>query len=415
VSRLAAAFAVLLAFAACERPAEPAAEPAKKEAAAPEPSTKLENGNLLNLVFGATVLDRSNELSFESGAAYAFDGTPWTTWRSAPGGRLWTTVSLATTTRLRRFGLTVPASKKEAPQGLLVEASMDGAAWRKALETDVRHDTHEPQFFDVQPVVDARFLRITLVEPTDYYTVAASLQLIGEEVAPYVQSSLEGCWEINHEPARFERRGARIFGTIGTSSGDDMLIDGGTDGRVHRLMWREQMNWGYAAVSVSSDGNHLSGVRWHEEVNPKNAGDAWMGKRVPCASGAAIDGDVIVDRLIARAAFWRIYGVRFDREDRILEDESDDALDLAEKLIRTHPNHRFRIVARELREPAEPRIQARCRAKLDAMREALRAREADLSRVTFESAGAWRHPLSVDFTGQRVMDSSVELQVVPPQ
>ncbi|HYR27158.1 MAG TPA: hypothetical protein VEU30_01755, partial [Thermoanaerobaculia bacterium] len=101
--------------------------------------------------------------------------------------------------------------------------------------------------------------------------------------------------------------------------------------------------------------------------------------------------------------------------DRIIEVESDDALDLAEELIRTHPNHRFRIVARELRESAEPRIQARCQAKLNAMREALRARKADLSRVEFQSAGAWRHPLSIDFTGQRVMDSAVELQVVPPQ
>ena len=56
-------------------------------------------------------------------------------------------------------------------------------------------------------------------------------------------------------------------------------------------------------------------------------------------------------------------------------------------------------------DPLVPTTDLTARAIIDGAR----------TRVEFRSAGAWRHPLSIDFTGQRVMDSAVELQVVPPQ
>lgn len=394
----------LLLLAACK----PAAQPPAAAPQTPPAEGRLENDNLLNIVFGTAVIERSNELSYDASVVHALDGTPLTIWRSAPGGRLSTVVSLGALTRLRRVGATVPPTV-EAPAGLLVEASLDGKTWRKALDAKIDPAKAEPQLFDV-PNVDARYLRITAVEPVDYYTSVASLHAIGSEIAPFVQPPIEGCWEINHEPARFERRGARVTGTFGA-----MILDGGTDGRVYRLQWRERMNWGYAAVSISADGNHLSGLRWHEEVNPKHNGDGWLGTRVPCTAAPAIDGANIVDALIARAALWRMYGVRFDRQDRIIADESASALDLAAALIRDHPKHRFRVVARELREPVDAKNRARADAKLQAMREALRARGADLSRIEFFNAGNTRPELSVDFTGQRAMDSGVELQVLPLQ
>lgn len=394
----------LLLLAACKPAAEPAAkaEPVKAD-------VRLENDNLLNIVFGTAVIERSNELSYESSVVHAFDGTPMTGWRSAPGGRLTTTVSLGALTRLRRLGVTVPANPGLSPVGLLVEASLDGRSWRKALDTKIDPASGDPQLFDVPGNVDARYLRITPVEPVDYYTTVMSLHATGSELAPFVQPPIEGCWEINHEPARFERRGARVTGVFGA-----MILDGGSDGRTYRLQWRERMNWGYAAVSVSADGNHLSGLRWHEEVNPKHNGDGWLGTRVPCTAAAQLDGAKIVDALIARAALWRLYGVRFDRQDRILASESASALDLAAALIRDHPRHRFRVVARELRD-SEAKNRARGETKLNAVRDALRARGADLSRIEFFNAGDERPELSVDFTGQRAMDSGVELQVLPLQ
>lgn len=401
-----AALLCLLLAAACERAPE---EPAAAAPAAPPPIERLENDNLLNLVFGAAVIDRSYELNYETSAAQVIDGTPQSNWTSAPGGRMVATLSLAAPTRLTRLGATVPKDKSAAPERIRFEASMDGKSWRTVLDTPLRYDVLGPQLFDIEPV-DVHYLRMTATEPHDYYSHISSLYAIGSETAPFVQPPIEGCWEINNVLARFARHGARVAGTIGGT-----VVDGGSDGRVYRFMWLEQAMWGYAAVSVSPDGMRLSGVRWHEEVNPAHNGDGWLGKRVPCTTQATIDGARIVDSLIRRSARWRLYGVRLDAGDRLMPVESESALDLVHQLVRTHPRHRFVIAAREYRASSEERNRARCQAKLEAVRAALAARGTDLSRVQFTNAGPERHELAADFTTQRAMDSALELQVLPLQ
>ena len=407
MKRLALLAAVVVLAAACERAAapKPAARTAAKKPA--EATIPLENDNLLNLVFGAAAIDRYGELSYEATIAHALDGTPVTAWRGAPGGKMSATLSFAAPTRLRRLGVTVGRNKNEAPARMVVEASLDGTSWQPALDAEVKPDGTR-QMFDVD--AHALYLRVHFTDPTDYYGAVLSIHANGSETAPALRRPIAGCWLINHTmPARFEERGARVFGTID----DDILVDGGTDGRVYRLMWREGMQWGFAAVTVSADGNHLSGVRWHEEVNPQHNGDGWLGRRVPCTAAASLDGGKIADAIIARTASWRMYGVRFDRQNRIVESESDNALDLAAKIIRDHPKHQFRLIAREFREPGEEKNVARADAMLTAAQNALARRGADLSRVALKSAGPERHALSYDFTSQRVMDSSVELQVLP--
>jgi hypothetical protein len=402
VNRIGIAAAFVLALVACQRTAEPEVksdEPVRGE------TGKLENDNLLNLVFGAAVVDRDNELSLESSAAHAIDGSDFTAWSAAPGGRLTGVVSLPTATRLQKLGVAMPTSQATGNM-LRIDTSMDGRTWSKGIEANVKTASPEPQLFDLQPVV-ARYLRVGL-ESTDPNKAVLSLHATGTEVEPYAQRPIEGCWEINGQPARFARTGAHVTGTIGP-----MTIDGGTDGRVYRLTWLEGPMWGYAAVSTSVDGQHLTGVRWHEEVNPKHNGDGWFGKRVPCVEAVAMDGAGVADAVIARSSNWRLYGVRFDRQDRVLPAESTQVLDLAARFIAAHPDRHFRVVAREFRSPSPASNRSRCDARLAAMREVLKARGADLSRIEFVNAGTERHPLAVDFTSQRVMDSGVDLQVVP--
>lgn len=407
MNRFAAALVCLLVLPACRKAEEPPPQPAPQKQTEQDDPGSLENDNLLNIVFGAAVVDRSDELSYEASVAHALDGTRRTPWVSAPGGKQTAILSLAAPTRITRVGASVINDRGNAPAAILFETSLDGTTWTRAVEARLKHDDRLPQLFDIAPVV-ARYLRVSAIEPA-YQSHILSLIANGTETAPVTQPSIEGCWEINSTvPARFVRAGARITGTIGP-----MVVDGGTDGRVYRLMWLEKMMWGYAAVSISADGQHLSGVRWHEEVNPKNSGDGWIGKRVPCEQTIAINTAKVVDDIIRRATVWRLYGVRLDAQDKIVAAESANALDLAARVIREHPNHRFRIVAREFRESTEEKNRARCNAKLEAIREALTARGTDLARIDFVVAGSERGPLSVDFTSLHVMDSGVELQVLP--
>lgn len=406
MSRPAFALAALLALVSCERTTPPAPPPAEQAQDVP-PEARLETDNLLNLVYGASIVDRSGELSYESSAAHAIDGSAYTIWSSAPGGKMNAVLSLGAPAHLRKIGAFVAPNKDVTPERISVDASLDSKTWRNVVDEPLAYDKKEPQLFDAD--VEARYLRFHFTEPHDYYSHIPSLYAVGRETAPAAQAPLEGCWEVNMtEPARFERRGARVFGNIG-----GMIVDGGATGRFYRLMWRERMQWGYAAVSVAADGQTFSGIRWHEEVNHARAGDGWFGRRVSCAPAAPHDGARIVDAMIARAALWQMYGVRFDARGRILEAESKDALDLAAQLVRTHPKHRFRIIAREFREPAAEKNRAASAAMLAAVRQALRTRGADLARIEFSSAGSDRDPQHPDTTAQRVMDSGVELQVLP--
>ena len=404
MKRLAVAAAALLLAAACERPADPATDTAPVKAV--QPPIVIENDNLLNLVFGGAVVERNNELNYEDSVAHALDATSTTAWRSAPGGKLSGTFSLAARTKLGRVGVTVG---NDAPAAMRVETSLDGKSWQPLIETNLDGRKRDPQLFDARGT-EALFLRFNFPD-RDYHNAVLSLYVTGSETAPALRPPLAGCWTINHTmPAKFEQRGARVYGTI-----DDILVDGGSDGRFYRVMWREGMQWGYAAVSVSADGNHLSGVRWHEEVNPKHNGDGWLGVRVPCTDSNSLDSEHAAKQILDRATLWRIYGLRLDRQNRVIEDESTDALQLAAKFIRDNPNKRFQLVAREFREPSEERNRASANAILEAAKNALAKHGADLSRVATRNAGTERHHLSVDFTSLRVMDSCVELQVLPPQ
>lgn len=403
MNRLAVLAASLLVAAACQQ-AQPEYTP-PPGSLHDETAERMETDNLLNLAFGASVIDRDNEGHLEVSAAHAIDGTATTPWTSAPGGRLRGVFSLPAPARIARVGVAVLATRSKAKATLRFETSLDGTTWSKPIDLPLTFESAAPQLADAGVV--ARYLRVSLDSP-DYEKAVLSLYAIGAETAAPVQPPLDGCWEINGQPARFHRNGARVAGVIGK-----MAVVGGTDGRVWRLMWLDHPMWGYAAVTTGADGQHLSGVRWHEEINPKHNGDGWLGRRVPCTSDAAIDNARIVDAVIRRTGMWRMYGVRFDAQDRILAADSKDALDLAAQLVREHPQHRFRLIAREFRAPDDKENRARCQRKLDAVRDALQARGTDLTRIELVNAGTEISELNIPFTSQQAMDSGVDLAVVP--
>lgn len=406
MNRLAVLAACLLAVAACKRAEAPAPAPASKPALPSlhdKAAFRMETDNLLNLVFGASVVDRDNEGHFEVSAAHAIDGTATTPWASAPGGELRGVFSLAAPSTLTRLGAAVAATQSTEKATLHFETSLDGTTWSKTIDVPLALTTGEPQFGNVS--VDARYIRVSADIP-GYEKSIASLYAVGRQIEAYRQPPLEGCWEINGQPARFTRNGVHVAGLIG-----NMAVVGGTDGQVWRLMWLDGPMWGYAAVSTGVDGQRLSGVRWHEEVNPKQNGDGWFGRRVPCASNMPLDHAKIVDTIIRRTGMWRIYGIDFNRG--VMTADNAHALDLVARLVREHPAHRFRLVAREFHGPDEKENRARCQAKLDALRTALQARNTDLSRIEFVIAGTEISELNIPFTSQRSMDSAVDLQVVP--
>jgi len=342
---------------------------------------RIELDNLLDFGSGAAVISRTGELNLDSSAAHAIDGMAVTSWISAPGASDEQLVfSLLAPVRVKSVGVTT-APEQYVPASLRFEGSNDGERWRE-LATIEPKDARERQLADVQEPTTARFIRVTVLGKERYYVGARTLHVLGEEVGPPRTPSFTGCWTINGVPARITQEGARITGVI--QSDPPTFLDGGTNNRMAMINWIQGPTRGYAALTRSSDGKHLTGVTFHEEIQDLFTGAAWFGE---------VCGDTPTSPLAAPGAFletagrYSIYGLAFDPNERLDEELSASALDAVAKLLRDAPQQRFRITSREFRLETAALNARRTGARLTALRNALRARGIDTSRLELIAAG----------------------------
>jgi hypothetical protein len=337
--------------------------------------------NSLNLVYGGAVVSRGGELHLETSAVHTIDGFAETAWTSAPGATEETLVySMLTPTRLQRVGVTTMRGD-DAVESVAFDTSMDGKTWTK-LATLKTERTDEQQFVSVKPTV-ARYLRVRTSDSAGrYYVRLRGVHAVGEEVAPPLTPSFGGCWTINGQRAWLEQKGARITGMIETDP--PTYLDGGTDNRAGMVMWMRGATWGYAVITRSPDGQHLSGLSFFEEVDV-NIGEGWFGER--CADRLAAGGPATGPAaLFARTKRYSLYGLAFDSNDRLIEELSAPTLDAVASLIASS-SQRLRVVAHELRHDTPEQNRQHTAARLQALRAALEKRGVNLARIDFVSAG----------------------------
>ncbi|HEX8154406.1 MAG TPA: hypothetical protein VF698_14830, partial [Thermoanaerobaculia bacterium] len=210
------------------------------------------------------------------------------------------------------------------------------------------------------------------------------LELRGREIGAPQRGSIEGCWSINGEPARFFLRDARILGVMGT---DPILyLDGTASERTYAFAWSRGPLRGQAMLTVSPDGQHLSGMQWHEEVEVDHVGDTWYGERAPCSEALTLHGTEVALMFLRQSSYYPLYALRFDAEDRLDEAASKELLDLVSYIVAGSKGKRFEVIAREFRHDAATN-RAIARKRVDAVRAALERRKVDMTRVGFVAAG----------------------------
>ncbi|HEX8169203.1 MAG TPA: discoidin domain-containing protein [Thermoanaerobaculia bacterium] len=386
-------------------------EPAKQ--AAPEPPSPLtepplskldfDRDNLLNLAYGAAVVSRTAELSLESSAVHAIDGSAATVYTTPSGGGDQTLVlALPSRSRIARVGVTVPRDAPLVPQQVRIAASDDLHRWREVATLTPRAE-RTPQLVDVAPL-EARYVRVDTVDRLHNNVSLSSVHAIGQPLEAPAPLQLDGCWTINGEPARFVQRGHRLYGNVGATR-----VSGGIEGNVARLMWRRGPMWGYAAVTLAPETRALTGYTWHEWYAAFAVGAAWFGQPAPCRGAAPFDDSAA--QIFERSGRLSLYGLHFDERDRL--DSSDESLDglaaLLRDTLRAAP--RAQLVAHEHRQATPQLDQQRTAARLASLREALRARGIDVARIDFAAAGnaeIFDRP-AVANALERLMGSSVDL------
>ena len=400
-----AALLLALALTACERVTElPVRDAVKKNEEERPRHLDSDGDNLLNIAFGAAVVSRTEELDLEHSAVQAVDGMYTTYWATPRGNANQSLIfSFGAPVRLDRVGFISRAAAEQLPEKVRFSASPDLRTWRE-IATITTKVTREPQLASVTPV-EANFLRVDTIDPNDRDGQIISVQAFGEEIHPAELKSFDGCWTINGERALIVQRGGRITGVIGEGQ-RVTAIDGGTDGRVARVMWMRGPMWGYAAMTITADGRHLSALSFHKNPLTGYAGRAWLGER--CEAKPVFEA-MPPAHFINRAGQWTLNGLVFDEREQLVESMSRDTLDTAVKIIAAAPPaQRFRITAYEFRHGKDENRQ-RTAARIASLRSALEARGVDLARVDLEAQGDEWDLAEPVFAVQRLLWSRIDL------
>jgi len=393
---------VLLLLAACanETPAPPPGPP-KKPIIIPPPSDAEERSSIIDIARGTIVISRTGEALLEKSALAAIDGDPLTAWQNPPADLPQSIViGFPAKTRIEKIG--IRSTREVFPlKEVTIESSTDGKRFTPLAHVTL-DDKNDVQWRDVTPV-DAVALRATFERGSETEVKVQSLLARGRELEPAREPRVDGCWQIDDlRAASFARDAARVTGTIDYPSAP-LLLDGGNNGRAVFAEWVRGAEFGYAVIAA--DGEHLSGIEWHEDPITLFAAEPWFGVRAPCAKTAAAD-DSVASAFLQHTGRHSLYGIRWRDDDSI--DVAASAPALAQ-LARLTAGKRFRLVAHEFRESDAAKNKARAQRRLDALKRQLTNDE--LGRVTLVAAGS-DDPRQIPASeAARELYSAVDLQV----
>ena len=409
---IAAALAFVCVLGACGKDSVPPPEKAGAPEQSPTINPDADSDNLLNMAYGAAVVSRSGELTLESSAAHAIDGIELTEWSSPPGPVEETLVfSLLAPSRIERVGVTSP-DQDRTPSRVHFEASDDNESWRPLATLDVQ-TVKERQLVDVAGAPVARYIRVRLEANGRYSINARAFHALGQEVEPPQTPPFTGCWTINGNPARVTQNLARVTGVI--DANPPIHLDGGTDNRVALVRWTQGPNWGYAALTRSRDGRHLTALRFYEDVGNFHLADGWFG--VPCGSASSASPRETGSRGDAESAEtpnvlqarrpYPLFGLAFDEREQLIEELSEPQLADLLPMIR---GRKVRMTAYELREDTPERNRQRATARLGSLRAALQKRGVDVSRIEFVATGPDWKGAPIQSALQRLLACRIDVE-----
>lgn len=411
---LRAALAALLLLTACRRTHEPAslnrastASPLLTESSSDD---RDERHNLASLANGACLAERTGEAYLAVSAMNLIDGNPDSYWLGPPHDMPQSvTIALPARARIESIGVRSHTKADFELRDARLEASSGDGPFA-TVATITLKDAPGMQFFDIAPV-EADRLRLTFVSgPIPSHEVLVdSFIARGHELESPPPPRVAGTWRVNGNEASLAQFGNHLVGAM-VINDVPMHVEGGIEAnRLLRLLWIRGPEFGIAAVSVSRDGKHLSGMDWHEEPIPLFYDTAWFGDRVSDAVPAD-DSDTFAINYLRTTGRWPLFGLAFGPDGSLDVAASDHELRLISKLIGTAPVQ-LRIVSHEFRETSPQANAASAKHALDALRTELAHRGVNVAKVQFLTAGS-DSPRQLAVTDvMRQLYSSVDLEI----
>jgi hypothetical protein len=401
------ALLALLLIASCSRPAPERAAKTTQPGSVPTDIAN-ERSSLLDVTRGATIVSRTGEAMLITSAMSTIDGDIGSFWTPPPHDYPQSIViALGAPSRIDRVGFRSLTALRYEANHVTFERSIDGANWQPLAAMTSRH-VSEAQWADVAPA-DAAYLRVTIPDAAsaDHDARLHSLLAHGTEIAVPKNASIDGCWSINGEAAKFVQSGARVSGVVEQGK-QQLYLAGATNGRMWRFNWIRGNDYGYTALTVSPDGKHLSALNWHEEAIPLFTALPWFGERAAC--GSTVSRDTAMAAVLRRAGHVSMFGLQFDPTGELLVEASSDELHLLAAIMRG-VGVPIRIVAHEFRQPDAMHNKQIAEHEIASLRKAIESLGTGLGRFEFVAAGS-DSPRQVPASdAARAIYSSVEVEV----
>lgn len=384
--RIAAAALGLALIAGCGE--EPPAAP-KVDKRVELGRSRNESANLMSMMNGAVVVDRSGEKELGNAALLAIDSTLSTIWIAAPGLNTdWMVTELPALCEVQRIVLS-PGEARPSQQAkkVQVESSEDGSRFTP-LATLTLGGKSETQPFDVRRTT-ARFIRVRLLEAFDgkFAPAIASVALEGRELEPRRQVDVTGVWRFNQYDAELAQIGTRLFGVVKLDP--PMIIAGDLVNGYGRFLWVRENEAGYGVLSANPGGDRLNAIWWHERPLLLFFGESWYGSRAQKASAREAEADpAMIATSLRQLGLFSMYGLRFEGGEQKLA-EGDGTLRNALAVVRSAPARQFKMVAYGWGHGDDAQNLKIAQARIAALRAAVGAPPANLA---FEARGAAAPP-----------------------
>ncbi len=393
----------LLALIACSREVPPASPSSPSPG---EPVSLVESESILNMARGASVVSRTGELTLEQTPARLIDGETDSTWTTPPNDvQQSATFSLPARARITAVGIATFNRRAYAVRKLRFESSLDGVTF-KPLLTQVLREAEIVQLKEV-PATDLQYIRLIIDESHGASGTLSTLHVRGSFLAPPSLPPIAGCWSVNGSASRIVEERGTVRGTITRDS--TLRMEGGSEHLVYRFAWADGPQYGLAAVTLTPDGRHLTGMKWHERAEPFTFGQTWFGEQLPGCASPVATSDEIARLWLKRAGWYPLYGLHFDDRDQLIVGTSAAALDLIARLLAT--SAKIQLTAHEMRGASPEANRKQCERRLTSLRDVLTRGGADMRRIGFLPAGSDNQPLRMPSELILGMYSMVDIRV----